>query len=150
MMMNTTKEADVPNDSPKAERESDEVKVLTQEPQHQLESITTRKLRRGIRRPARFTVMVGYALPVVDEDIATNFQEATRSIESGRWKKAMDEGMQSLQKNKTWRLVQLLKDKKVVGCKWVYTKKEGFPNKKEVRYKARLVTKGYTRKEGVD
>ena len=62
----------------------------------------------------------------------------------------MDKEMQSLQKNKTWRLVQLPKDKKAVRCKWVYTKKEGFPNKKEVRNKVRLVAKCYTRKKEVD
>ena len=67
--------------------------------------------------------LVGYALPAVDKDIPTNLQEVTRSLESGRWKKAMDEEMQSLLNNKTWRLVQLPKDKKAVGCKWVYMKK---------------------------
>ena len=150
MMINTTKETDIAKDSPIAAKESDEVEVLTQEPQRQPNSITTRKPRREIRRPARFTDMVGYAVPVVDEDIPTNFQEAIRSLESARWKKAIDEEMQSLQKNKTWRLAQLPKDRKAVGCKWVYTKKEEFHNKKEVRYKVRLVAKGYTQKEGVD
>ena len=32
----------------------------------------------------------------------------------------------------------------------MYTKKEGSPNEKEVRYKARSVAKCYTQKEGVD
>ena len=35
-------------------------------------------------------------------------------------------------------------------CKWVYAKKDGFPDKNNVRYKARLVAKGYAQKEGVD
>lgn len=93
--------------------------------------------------------MVGYALPAVDEDINSNFQEATRSLESGQSKKPMDEEMQSLQKNKTCWLVQLPKDKKRVGCKWVYMKKDGFPNKKEILYKARSMEKGYTQTKEV-
>ena len=32
----------------------------------------------------------------------------------------------------------------------MYTKKEGFTNKKEFRYKARFVAKGYTQKKEVD
>ena len=56
----------------------------------------------------------------------------------------MDEEMQSLQKNETWGLAQLPKGRKQIGCKWVFTKKEGFPHDYNVRYKARLVAKGYT------
>ncbi|KAH9659029.1 hypothetical protein KPL70_023708 [Citrus sinensis] len=41
-------------------------------------------------------------------------------------------------------------EKKAIGCKWVYAKKEGFPRKNEIRYKARLVAKGYAQKEGID
>ena len=43
-----------------------------------------------------------------------------------------------------------MKGKKAIGCKWVYAKKDGFPNKNNVRYKARLVAKGYAQMEGVD
>ena len=43
------------------------------------------------------------------------------------------------QYNETWELVTLPKEKKIIGCKWVYAKKEGFPHKNEIRYKARLV-----------
>ena len=67
-----------------------------------------------------------------------------------KWKKAMDEEMQSLVKNHTWKLAKLPKGKKAIGCKWVYAQKEGFPSKNDVRYKARLVAKGYAQKEGID
>ena len=40
--------------------------------------------------------------------------------------------------------------KKEIGCKWVFAKKERFPNQEDVRYKARLVAKGYAQKEGID
>ncbi|GJT16930.1 S-formylglutathione hydrolase [Tanacetum coccineum] len=46
-------------------------------------------------------------------------------------------------------LVELPKGAKPFGCKWVYkTKLE--PNGNVKRYKSRLVTKGYTQKEGID
>jgi hypothetical protein len=101
-------------------------------------SIAVRRTRRETKKPARFTDMVAYALPVVD-DVLSTFPEAIQSSENSRWKGAMEEEMQSLQKNKTWKLTQLPKGKKVIRCKWVFAKKEGFPDKHNVRYKARLV-----------
>ncbi|XP_059650617.1 cysteine-rich receptor-like protein kinase 42 [Cornus florida] len=62
----------------------------------------------------------------------------------------MDEEMQSLYMNQTWKLVQLPKEKMAIGCKWVYTKKEGSSGQDSVRFKARLVAKGYAQKEGID
>ena len=39
------------------------------------------------------------------------------------WMKAMEEEMHSIEKNETWELVELPKDKKCIGCKWVYKTK---------------------------
>ena len=94
--------------------------------------------------------MVAYAFSVVEEGIPQTFLEENSSPDKEKWKKAMDEEMQSLVKNYTWKLARLPKGKKEIGCKWVYAQKEGFPNKNDVRYKARLVAKGYAQKEGID
>jgi len=54
----------------------------------------------------------------------------------------MDEKMVALDANVTWELIALLKDKKIIGCKWVYKIKHnanGFVS----RYKTKLVAKGY-------
>ena len=45
--------------------------------------------------------MVAYALPVVDE-IPFTYKKKVRSLENEKWKKAMDDEMQSLKKNQTW------------------------------------------------
>jgi len=37
-----------------------------------------------------------------------------------KWDNAMDEEMVTLDTNGHWELVSLLKDKKAMGCKWVY------------------------------
>ena len=94
--------------------------------------------------------MVAYAFAVVEEGIPQTFLEANSSPDKEKWKKAMDEEMQSLVKNHTWKLARLPKGKKAIGCKWVYAHKEGYPSKNDVRYKARLVAKGYAQKEGID
>ena len=51
--------------------------------------------------------------------------------------------------NHTWELVDLLKESKPLGCKWILKRKyktDGTIDK----YKARLVVKGYRQTEGLD
>ena len=128
-----------------------EEEVSNEEPQQQHDlPIAISRPRRETRKPAWFEDMVTYAFPVVEEGIPQTFLEANSSPDKEKWKKAMDEEMQSLLKNHTWKLVRLPKGKKEIGCKWVYAQKEGFPSKNDVRYKARLVAKGYAQKEGID
>ena len=55
----------------------------------------------------------------------------------------------ALEANHTWVLTPLPSHKKTIGCKWVYKVKYRFDGSIE-RYKARLVTKGFTQKEGLD
>ena len=61
----------------------------------------------------------------------------------------MNEEMKSLQKNETWELVDRPPRKKPVGCRWVYIVKHKADGTIE-RFKARLVTKGYTQTYGID
>ncbi|KAG8502451.1 hypothetical protein CXB51_000402 [Gossypium anomalum] len=137
------------SNSPATMEELEVEEVLTQEPLSTPEPVAVARPWREIRKPARFTDMVAYALPVADDDIPVTYQEVMQSLESDKWKSAMDEEMQSLRKNNTWELAQLPKGKRAIGCKWVFAKKDGSPSKKDVRYKARLVAKGYAQKEGI-
>jgi hypothetical protein len=61
----------------------------------------------------------------------------------------MDEKMGALDANATWELVALPKDKKAIGCKWVYKVKHNADGSMS-RYKARLVAKGYAQTYGID
>jgi hypothetical protein len=60
--------------------------------------------------------MVSYALVISSED-PTTFQEAINSQEKSKWMGAMVEEMESLHKNQTWDLVELLKRKRKIECK---------------------------------
>ena len=57
--------------------------------------------------------------------------------------------MNALLKNRTWKIVEIPKEKKTVGCKWVFTIKCK-PDGSIERYKARLVAKGFTQTYGID
>ena len=59
------------------------------------------------------------------------------------------EEMKALDSNNTWELVDRPKDKKVVGCKWVFTIKYK-SNGSIVQNKARLVAQGYSQTYGID
>ena len=54
-----------------------------------------------------------------------------------------------IQKNETWELVDRLKDRKIIGVKWVYKTKLNADSSIN-KYKARLVVKGYAQIFGVD
>lgn len=57
--------------------------------------------------------------------------------------------MKTIEKNDTWKLVDLSKDKECIGVKWVY-KIVYKANGEFDKYKARLVAKGFVQECGVD
>jgi Reverse transcriptase (RNA-dependent DNA polymerase) len=61
----------------------------------------------------------------------------------------MNEELNALERNITWKVCYLPKNKKSVGCKWIYKIKYHSDGTME-RYKARLVAKGYTQTHGID
>eukprot|EP00253_Pinus_taeda_P015979 PITA_15979 len=61
----------------------------------------------------------------------------------------MDEEIDAIEKNDTWNLVELPKDKNLIGVKWVY--KKNLNEKGEIdKFKARLVAKGFSQQLGID
>ena len=71
-----------PVEDQQTEHEADvrEEEILNEEPQQQHDlPIAISRLRREIRKPARFEDMVAYAFPVVEEGIPQTFLESNSS-----------------------------------------------------------------------
>ena len=76
------------------------------------------------------------------EENSSNLKEALASPDAIFWKEAVNDEMDSLIYNKTWKLVELPPGCKTIGCKWVLRKKlksDGIIDK----FKARFVAKGF-------
>jgi hypothetical protein len=82
---------------------------------------------------------------VILEVESTYFEQA---VGNPKWDNAMDEEMAALDATTIWELVVLPKDKKTIGCKWVYKVKHNADGSVN-RYKARLVAKGYAQTYGI-
>lgn len=78
-----------------------------------------------------------------------DYKEAVCSSDSELWKKAIDDELNSIIKNGTWREVDIPCDKKLLKCKWVFKIKVD-QNGEIDKYKARLVAKGYCQQRGID
>ncbi|MCI47146.1 copia-type polyprotein, partial [Trifolium medium] len=61
----------------------------------------------------------------------------------------MEDEIQSIERNNTWKLMSLPANKKPMAVKWVYKVKH-LPNGSIVKHKARLVAKGFLQKPGID
>ena len=91
---------------------------------------------------ALLTAMV-YAAVAEYRDPLT-FKEAMRSTLAEEWRAACQYEIDALAKNCTWTLVDLPAGRKAVRSKWV------FKRKIDLRYRARLVAKGFTQIFGLD
>ncbi|KAI4336284.1 hypothetical protein L6164_014828 [Bauhinia variegata] len=76
----------------------------------------------------------------------SSFEDA---VKSSKWRLAMDEEIKSIEKNQTWKLVELPIGAKKIGVKWVYKTKLNELGEVD-KYKARLVVKGYSQQRGID
>ena len=71
------------------------------------------------------------------------------AIKHDVWKKFMEEEIRMIEKNNTWELVAIPREREVVSLKWIYKIKlnqEGDIQK----HKARLVARGFTQKTSND
>ena len=72
-----------------------------------------------------------------------------KSFNSQKWIDAMNEEIKSMKDNDVWDLVSLPEAAKPIGYKWIFkTKRDSKGDVK--KYKARLVAKDFTQKEGID
>lgn len=142
------------------EREED-TEIQTTQPQttqHEVQNqymLARDRQRRQIKLPRRYAQadIVAFALniaSVIDDYEPGIFKEAVNSSSSRYWKAAMNEEMNSLMKNNTWELVPRSKGKKIIGCRWIFKRKDGIAGVERQRFKARVVAKGFTQVQGVD
>jgi hypothetical protein len=75
-----------------------------------------------------------------------NWNEA---IACPKWNQAMKDELHSIEKNHTWKLVELPPHKKAISVKWVFKLKKN-PDGSIVKHKARLVARGFLEQQGID
>lgn len=85
---------------------------------------------------------------LADADPRT-YEEAMSSPLAPHWKKALDKELESFAENKVMKPAILPPGRKVVGCKPVFKTKRD-QNNVIIKYKARIVAKGYSQMPGID
>lgn len=103
--------------------------------------------KRTRRPPERF----GFSNMCVSNNAESEqilISEALNGPEATQWRQAMREELQSFEYNDAWELADIPSDASIVQCKWVFNKKLDVNDK--VRYRARLVAKGFTQRRGID
>ncbi|KAI3516558.1 hypothetical protein L1887_15477 [Cichorium endivia] len=91
-------------------------------------------------------------LPAEELMMVSSDEEPSSYVVASRkkeWAQAMNAELASIEKNKTWSLVDLPKNRKPIGLKWVFKVKRD-PRGKIIKHKARIVAKGYVQKHGID
>jgi hypothetical protein len=77
------------------------------------------------------------------DDTPSTIEETYSSPDADFWKKAIRSGIDYIVSNATWEVVERPYGCKPIGSKWVF-KNNLRPDGTIERYKARLVTKGYS------
>ena len=101
-----------------------------------------------VKRPSTRYPNDEYQL-LVNEGEPEGLQEALTHEDKAYWRRAMQEEMDSLHKNDTYELVEMPQGGKILRNKWVYKLKTDGTGQ-IVKYKARLVVKGFQQREGID
>ena len=103
---------------------------------------STRERRSSTRYPSSEYVLL------TNEGEPESFHDVQTLKDKDSWVEAMHEEINSLKKNNTFELVELPKGRRALKNKWVFKLKRGDDN--FIKYKARLVVKGYGQKKGID
>ncbi|KAI9180050.1 hypothetical protein LWI28_000646 [Acer negundo] len=123
--------------------------IVSSDPTQDQQPTIPRRSGRVRTQPERYIGLGESVENLPDDDDPYTYKEAMEDVDSRHWQKAMQSEIESMFDNKVRSLVDLPKGIKPIGCKWVYKRKRGMDGKVET-FKARLVVKGYTQKEGID
>ena len=105
----------------------------------------TTRAKNNIHKPVQKLKLSTQLSPPVDIEPTTT----TQALKDPKWRRAMSDEYDSLIRNGTWELVPHAFSHNIVGCKWIFCIKRHSDGSID-RYKARLVTKGFHQRLGVD
>lgn len=116
-----------------------------------VEEIPLSQEPKRIRRPPQRYGFTNLCLQsnAENQNDPVSIQQALQGCDKDNWVAAMKEELQAFKENDAWVVVNKVpQGKTLVQCKWVYKKKLDSDN--SVRYRARLVAKGFTQIPGID
>lgn len=104
-----------------------------------------------VRKPPSEWWCASALLAASPEDKLT-YSTATKGESASRWTPAIESEIDSIKRNNTWTLVPRSEARNILSSKWIFKikdgiSKDGAPYEK---YKARIVTRGFQQKEGID
>lgn len=143
---NETHDEEVIEDTPTEDTNSDEDFVYNDVLEIN-ENVEMRQLRdrSTLHRPDFYDASANYSA-ILEPNC---YEKAVNCEDSDKWFRAMKDEMEALNSNNTWTLMPLPKNTRIIDNKWVFrvkTDNVGNP----VRYKARLVARGFAQEKGVD
>lgn len=103
------------------------------------------------RAPRRLTYDAFEALSAVSwiENEPIHYRDVFGRDDEAEWRSAIASEISSLNENETWEVVERPENAKLLGSRWVFKKVKEEPNG-GLKYKARLVARGFQQKEGID
>ena len=147
-------------DAPEAER-AHEISPVALVPERQAQRHRSQPVRLTATRLGHLNVAEGQKkkedteenlamayLALGDEPVT--YKEAVTGKNAKEWSAAIEKEIKSLEDNKTWEVCEKPDNKTLVGCKWVFKLKSPQEEGGEIRFKARVVAKGYSQKQGID
>ena len=131
------------------EHVQEEQQVQTQQPQVAATRKSSRQRKSAISDDYYVFLQEVEDTSETSKDDPITFEEATSGPDSQKWIKAIGDELQSMKDNGVWDLVPMPEGVRPVSCKWVFKTKRDSQGNIE-RYKARLVARGFTQREGID
>lgn len=101
------------------------------------------------RRKIKQTEFYGNPVCLMANAEPGSYYEAINSENAESWKAAMLDEIKSLRDNNTYVLVDKPPNKRIIKNRWVYRHKKGLVSSED-RFKARLVVRGCSQREGID
>ncbi|GKB88950.1 zf-CCHC domain-containing protein [Tanacetum coccineum] len=108
------------------------------------------KVKFGLNRVVNYSKLCGENL-CFTTTLNKSFEPSNYKdvIHDNNWVEAMNNEMEALNRNQTWEITDLPKGRRPIGCKWIYKIK--YKSNGEIeRYKARLIPKGFSQREGIN